>query len=367
MNKVKNILFKIELEGQGIVNYDGKDQKQVWNQYFKQFGGQYISENNVSLGKKNFYLDGDKVNYKIKISDQCLRNKIFDYIQSPNIMHHKQLLLSLVASPSSVLRGYTYPIPKDLGVSIKRSSVLSLTDAEQTNDSKSFIEFFARSGAKREKLSSDSNQDTSIYSKENVGKIVYSSFGAIDLMQMQFVSCSELFDRMAFDPDMFEMYSKLMKKQLPTFNSELKYYTIKNSVTNLPERGFVFSNEDMLVMTKWLLKQIYKLSIRRTNAYVEVSKLKIKLVSNPLENKLNDEEGWIDLNEESIDKLDFKVEDFYEVFDEQKANEILKEIEENYKKADKLVVDKKQAKAAEQQEKKAKREAKKNKEESSEI
>ena len=344
MSKVKSILLKIELNGRGIVNYDSNDQKSLYNDYLKNLDGptDFKNTNNISFAKKNFTKSSDgNIDYKLKISSQCLRNKIFDYVQSPNIMHHKELFLSLIASQESIVRGYTYAVNKNDGVSIKRSSALMLTDAEQTNDAKSNIEFFARSGEKIKKESVDSKSDTSIFSKETVGDIEYSSIGAIDLMQLQFVSCSEIFDRLALDPDLFDVYAELLRKRLPNFNSTLNYYTIKNSVVELPERGFLFSEENIVELTKWTLRKILNLKINRTNAFAHIKNVKIKLVENVLEDKLNSETGWIDLTNETIDSLTFEPEIFYQIFDEEKANDILSKIKEQRLSLDKKDVDRK--------------------------
>ena len=65
--KVKNIIFKLEIQGDGIVNMDSNDQKWIHNGFnsILRTNGNY---NNVSFAKKNFYKDGDSLNFKIKIS-----------------------------------------------------------------------------------------------------------------------------------------------------------------------------------------------------------------------------------------------------------------------------------------------------------
>ena len=349
MSKIKSILLKIELSGRGIVNYDSGEQKNMYNEYLKNIynGSQIRKENNISYAKKNFTKSPEgKIDYKLKISSQCLRNKMFDYIQSPNIMHHKELFLSLIASQESIVRGYTYAINNADGVSVKRSSALMLTDAVQTNDAKSNLEFFARGGEKIKKNQNDSNSDTSIFTKETVGDIEYSSIGAIDLMQLQFVSCSQIFDRMALDPDLFDVYAELLRKRLPNFSSSLNYYTIKNSVVELPERGFLFSDENIVELTKWTLRKMLNLKINRTNAFAQIKNIKIKFVENVLEDKLNSEIGWVDLTNEMIDSLTFEPEIFYELFDEEKAKQIISDIEEKRLSLDKKIVGRKVEKKA---------------------
>ena len=165
-------------------------------------------------------------------------------------------------------------------------------------------------------------------------------------MQLQFVSCSQIFDRMALDPDLFDVYAELLRKRLPNFNSSLNYYTIKNSVVELPERGFLFSDENIVELTKWTLRKMLNLKINRTNAFVQIKNIKIKFVENVLEDKLNSEIGWVDLTNEMIDSLTFEPEIFYELFDEEKAKQIISDIEEKRLSLDKKIVERKVEKKA---------------------
>ena len=179
---IKNILLKLELEGQGIVNYDSNDQKYILNDTHLK---NVIKSDNVSYAKKTFYQNDDgKLSFKIKISNDSLKHSMFgqDMIsQNPNIVHHDYLLYNYIASPTGFLRGYLFP--KKIGDTQKKSSPISLCDAEQTCNAKSAIEVFSRSG---EKISNDGTSDkgdTTFYFKETIGKIKYESIGAIDLMK----------------------------------------------------------------------------------------------------------------------------------------------------------------------------------------
>ena len=112
--KVKQVNFKIELEGNGIVNYDAENQKFIWNRESKEGNkNQFISGNsNNKYAKKHFYRKADgSLDYKIKISSDSLRNAIFrgDAIATnPSISHHKSLLNSFIGSTMGLVRGYMF-------------------------------------------------------------------------------------------------------------------------------------------------------------------------------------------------------------------------------------------------------------------
>jgi len=326
--KVKNILFKVELVGKGVVNYDSNDQKRLWNANTEGTGQERVNYDNVSFAKKRWYLNKVNNNYdhKLIISSNCLRHHIFiDDVcfQSPNVINNEYLLLSMIASPASLLRGYLFAANKEFP--IKRSSSLNITDAEQITGSLSSIEIFNRSG---EKTNDPNKSDTTLFKKETVGNISYEAVGNIDLMQMQFISCDQIFDRLAFNVDLFGNYLELLKKRLPSFNSKLGYYQIKNSIIEIPEYGFILSNEDIVELTKELLKRIYKLSIKKANAYAEVSKVKIKYVYDVFDNKINDDNGWIDLDSDTITNLNFESEYFYIEKEISEAKILRKKLEE---------------------------------------
>lgn len=337
MKKVKNILFRMDLKGNGIVNYDNSDQKWM----FKDTNLKHMSDrhDNTSFSKKKFYKDGEKLSYKVSISSDCLRHDIFKddvLIQSPNIINNEYLLYSFIASPTSLLRGYLFAEDKE---TLKRKGVLCITDAEQTCNAVTSIETFSRSGMKNK----DSDKtDNTFFKKEVVGDIEYSTMGNIDLMQLQFVSCDQVFDRYSFNPDMFNIYKEFLKSKLPTFNSELGYYQIKNSIVQLSEYGFKMNNESVLFMVKELFEKLLKLNIRRKGSFAECSKLQYKLVYDVLDDTFNNEDGWVTINNKSdIDKLSFETEDFYLEEDITQAKEKRKLIEEDYQKRKLATIEKK--------------------------
>jgi len=331
----------MELEGKGVVNYDSKEQQRILNAFgIKGFGGVH---SNVSFAKKNFYEKDDGVmTYKLKISSDCLKNAIFgkDVVaQSPNIVHHKNVFYSFLSSPYGIMKGYLFAEKEE---TLKRKSAFTIFDAEQICDAKSQIETFSRSGKKTEKDIEINKSDNTFFKKETIGDVRYQTMGNIDLMNLQFVSADLVFDRYALNPDYFSLYKKYILRRLPNFNSELGYYQIKNSYIEIPEYGFVFSNNDLVELVKITMKRLLKLYIRRSAAFASVSSLKVKLVDDVLTDTFKSEEGWVDIfNERNVDDLldDVEFEMFYELIDENDAEQQRNEINEEVKRLKNIAKD----------------------------
>jgi hypothetical protein len=331
MKKIKNLIIKMDLVGNGVVNMDSNDQKWV-------FSGEEKSNfktrhDNVSYAKKNFYRDSDGVlKHKLKISSDCMKHEMYktDIInQSPNIAHHDALLYSYIASPMSITRGYMFANKSE---TIKRKGCLTLCDAEQTCNAESFIETFSRSGEKITNNGETEKADNSFYKKETIGNISYNTIGNIDLMALQFVSCDQVYDRYCFNPDKFPIYKQFLQSKLPNFNSELGYYKLVGSSFDISEFGFKLTNENVLFLVKQTLKKLLGLSINRKGGFAKASSIKIKLVENPLNDTFNNEENWIEIKTESdIDNLDFVVEDFYSLTDTEFAKQQRIDVESRIK------------------------------------
>jgi len=330
----KTILFKLELEGRGIVNMDSNDQKYLASKTHLKSGS---GHNNVSYAKKDFYEDEDgKLKYRIKISRDTLMHDMYKneiISQNPSILHHDALLYSYIGSPVSIVRGYMFA-NSNKNKSIKRKGAITFCDAEQTCNAVSNIETFSRSGDKVENDGTTDKKDNTFYHKETVGNIKYDAIGSIDLMALQFLTCDHVFDRYSFNPDHFDLYKEFLSKKLPNFNSKLGYYQLNDSSIDMPEYGVLLSNENILFLVKETLKKLIELNVRRKGAFAKTASLKIKLVENPIEDKVGDENGWITISDYSdIESLDFESTIFYSEVDLEVAKKQREVIEENKKKA----------------------------------
>ncbi len=334
MKKVKNLLLKVELEGNGVVNYDSNDQKWVLK---KTHLAAY--HDNVSFAKKVFTKntnseDKNDVDYKLKISHDCIGHDMFKYDQIslvPNIVHHDALLYSNIASPASIIRGYMFANKKE---TLKRTGAFTLCDAVQTCNAKSVLEVCSRAGEKTSNDGDTDKGDNTFFYKETVGDIKYETIGDIDLMKLQFISCDSMFDRYSFNPDLYHLYKEFLKKRMPSFNSELGYYQLKNSIIQIPEYGVLLSNEDVVFLTKETLKRLINVNIKRKGSYARIKSLKVKLVNDPLVDTFENENDWISLKTTSdIDNLNFDVEYFYEATSLNIGESFRKEFEEKVEEA----------------------------------
>lgn len=333
--KIKNILFKADLIGKGIVNMDSGDQKWI----FDQESGSHLNLGkdkqfkNLSFAKKNFYRNDDgKLIYKLKISSDCLKNNMFSsdvLSQSPKITYEDAVLYSYIASPMSLIRGYLFANKKE---TLKRSGALTICDAEQTCNAVSTMEFFSKSGEKTSNDGESDKSDTTIYKKETVGDISYSTIGNVDLMKLQFISADQVFDRYGFNPDKFSMYKSFLSLRLKNFNSELGYYGIKDSALDIPEFGIKLSNENITELVKETLKKLISINIKRKGSFAKVSSLKIKLVFDPLKDTFSSKDNWIEIKSiEDIDNLSFEIEDFYTKVNIDEAKKLRENIENSLK------------------------------------
>lgn len=325
MSKVKNIQFRMSLKGHGIVNYDSSEQKFMMNRVK---GHAYNRNENVSYAKKKFFEDEDgNLAYKLSISENCISHDIFkDEVpyQSNNVINSKHLLISFLANPSSILRGYMFATK--VGDNLKRKSAFTLVDAVQTNNSVSYIDTFSKSGKKNEDIE---ETDNTFFKRETVGNVEYSSHGFIDLMQLQFMSCDQIFDRYGLNPDMFDVYKQLLQIKMSSFNSELGYYRIASNTIEIPEYGFIFNNDDIVNLVKVFFMNLLKLKITRKNAYAQIQSLEYKLIYDSIDDSSEDE-GWVEIkNLSDIDAIDFIAENFYVEHDSSDAEKLRKIILED--------------------------------------
>jgi hypothetical protein len=327
--KVKHVNFSLKLEGNGISNYDSGDQKYLWNRESKSgFKNKFTSaDNNNMYAKKHYFRnENGELEYKIKISSDCLRNAIFSgdaIATNPSISHHSVLLNSFIGSTLGLVRGYMFASKT---MTFKRKSPLTITSAIQTNNAESYMEFFSRSGAK--KVGDDSGEkDTTIFNKETIGEITYEAKGFLNIQALEFLSADPIFDRFSFNSDDFSVLKTFLTNNLPNFDSELGYYNLKTSAIDVAEYGIKLNSDNVKFLIKEALKRILKINIVRSGSYVKTSGLTIELVYDPINPSAN---KTITINnDEDIEKLDFDVEDYYVLADETNAKEQRKAIEDS--------------------------------------
>lgn len=351
---VKSILLKVKAKGQGIVNFDGGQQKKVTGHLF--FNHNEIEggiPNNVSYSKKVFSRDENgKLTYKILVSNECVGKEIFGAetpITAQDIVIDQRARLLFLTSKSAILRGYLFATKT---FSLKRKSAVTLPDFIQSDNAQSSMVIGTTAGSR------DSN---SLFYRETVGEINYeSNGGVINLKELSFASLDYRHDRESLLESDLKEATELYKENFNGFTPELKYYTQKGSKVFLPERGFVFSNEAVVDMVKFYLTNLLFASVKRKKAFLDVTEVQIKLVEDPFTDVYNDENGWITLDLNTIKGLDFNVFEFYESVDDEEAKAVLEPL-------DALKKVKKEKKAEEKKEKRDKAAAYKKEMEAKEV
>lgn len=319
---MKSILFKLNLKGNGIVNFDDSSQSKLYPYGHPLFH----KHNNANYSKKVFTRkeDGTLDDYKIAISSACIKKAIFSNDmpgQNTNFTLNKELVYSQIGTPYYLLSGYVITARS---VQMNKKSPIMLTSAIQTCNAKSYLEQCTRSGWKDNTNSGTS--DTTLFTVETVGDISYESKGIINLNELQFVSADDYYDRLAIEPDLFETVEKYLKANIPSFNSKLAYYKMNDKANSFPELGFKFSNEDIDFLVKYYLERLLKTNITRNSTFANVESLDIKFVDDCLVDTFDSEEGWISIKSVSdVQALDIKADDYYV----ETISEISDEIKEN--------------------------------------
>lgn len=333
MKKVKSIVFRLGLEGRGIVNYDSGSQKSILREYYPEFykaNSDSLRNNNVLLCKKNFYEDG----FKVKISSDALRRGVFgndiDGVNS-GIQYNSEIMNTFFASQIGWLRGYMVTT-KD-SETIKRKSVLTISDAEQTNDAKTYIEFNSKGDEYR------MMSDTSLFAKENCGHITYEANGIISIKQNQFLSSSPFYDRMGVLDD--ELKIGYYKKAFDSYYGELidedvktGYFTLNKEITRkqIAETGLLINEKIQKHHLKYLLRNLLNLSIDRSYSYARVNKLEIKMIYDVGTTPFTDG-GWLTIsNVNEIDDIidSISLHQFYEELEDvEKVEKAMEELTEN--------------------------------------
>lgn len=313
---IKKINFKLELEGRGVVNFDGDEQRSFLNEHC---GTKYFNEN-YKLAKKSFtkknnskisFVDKngkeyyDDTDYKLKISSSCLRNAIFNNdfnVQNPRICIASSILAYFISSIPGLLRGYTAMEYGNFGVT--RKSPLTCPCALQNDNSVSYMELHSNS-APKEKV--EDKGSTSLYYSENVGDISYETKGFIDLQELQFLSCDPFFGRYMFNSQWLEgekpLIDEVFKQHYGTTPYKKGYFSssITTLTKHLGEQGLLFNEDFVIFLVKEQVKRLLNININRAESYAVTKSLKLKFIENGY-NPFN-EDGWIEVNLENYERV----------------------------------------------------------------
>ena len=357
---MKQVFFKLKLSGNGCVNFDDSAKQKDLLRKLGLING--MVPDNIKLAKKVIHDTGKKdekgnpiYDYKIKISADCLRHHTFEHevdVVTPAVQMLDTMYCNYLLSNVGITRGYMFALSSDVGKSLKRKSPLTIVDAIQTNNTKSnMFEVGTTSGERDE---------TSLFSSEKIGDVEYKTHGVIDLKTLSFISADEKFDRMGLYTEWIDngLIDKVMKSH---YGEDAQYETgffVSNAkyLTNtFAECGVRLGDNVVTQLVRYILRSLLGIDIRRNNAWTRAVSLEVKEVNNPLVDTFDNKSGWKQVDEDYIDSLDIKCDDFYHKATEEEVKELV-EINELYIQNSN---DKKAAKEKKKEENRQKKAAKK--------
>lgn len=286
---IRNIRFEFEIECNGIVNWDGDDQKENFKKCYS--GDKSIfSNSNINFGKANYDYDEDHnlIRYP-KISSDCIRHTLFGNQQhTPTVSNNVGVLINTISSIPMFIRGYLWPKQ-----CIKRNSSLSISDAiaEETS---TYIDTHI---CKQTKFAMDDNDNvakdsTTFFKKEARSTLIYKGEGSIDLDQISFISFSQYHDRQAIPNDTENYYVTNLINKLNTLNKLLQvtnndlavgYFTKNEDAYQIPEYGCKLSNKIIGELVTYILNRLRSLYIFKATANAKMKKVVITLIDDPLD------------------------------------------------------------------------------------
>lgn len=353
----KSILFKGEITSSGIVNFDGKPSWLVKQALKDRVAGMW--HDNVKIAKHAITQIGTGENgtpiYEtvLKISRDCLRNGIFKNDQpfhNPGIVHAEQQLIKYIASAAGLIRGYMFA---DMG--IKKKSGVYISDSKQTSKNVSTIDIGTQDAPKDKKEDAESDGGLTMHFKESIGGLVtYEFYGSIDISELQFISLSQVYDRMAVDPNYLDAYTAALEKTLGSKVSSKAFYIRKTSTNGLPEEGILLTPDQVKVLVEEFFTRLLDLEIvRGASGRAWLSKLEITPKAGGLDTYKNATQ--VTTAKEVLDIID-EPHIFYEAYDQAEAEKLYEKFEEG---KNKKAGEKSAAKASKEATKASKKAAKK--------
>lgn len=352
MGKIKQILYKLELEGRGIVNFDDENQAYILRNKCDYPYPIKLRFKNYKFGKKIFRKldapievkneDGEVIKtieytYTPIISGECLKNSLFGEEgrnHDANIANNDYTLSYCISSIYSLLKGYTY-LERD-ETSITRKSPLSLPSAEVTNGAVPYLSVSSSAGSKEKE---EDKGNTTLHYTEVIGDAIYETKGMLTFDALEILTCDATYGRLMFKSSWLEGENPLLDKSFINHYGRVPYKkgyfsrSTETTTNSIGEYGIIFDDDFLIFLIKEQFKRILNIQINRSNAYVKVKSLKIKFVTSPLDTMENNE-NWIDIdfnNYEDILDEAFKIHGihrFYEILNEDDVLGIREKIKE---------------------------------------
>lgn len=327
--KLQGVKFRTTLVGNGVVNYDGGDQKFFINSHCA--GNAY--KDNQTFAKKEFYKIYDsyeeykeafekyakdngvsvddakkkvpEYGYYLKISYNCLGHEIFGGTcdSDPIIWYFPETACNYITNPLTYARGYFNP---DKNNSFHKKGCFYITNAVDEN-AVIYSEMFTKSG--------DRN-DTSLFCKDTTGKTKYVFDSYFRVKEAQFLSFDRYFNRQAVSPSYIEGDNALEKAFIRRY--ERVPYTVGVFSSNndiygksYGEYGAKMDDEFINHLIKTMAGRLLGINIVKKGAFAHTAKVEYKPIYS-CNDSINDDEGWIELK--STD--DIPVFDIYQYYEE---------------------------------------------------
>lgn len=268
--KVNKVTVVIDIEGQGLVNYNGS---KIPKRFYKQMTTNGTSNSNGSFAKENIYTeeitdtDGKKkiVEIPLKyISSNLIRKVLLgdeNSVNSDKLMTNKRLRIAYLSQDNTIVRGFT--ALKD--VNLKRASAISVTNAEQTSNTVTHLETRTNEGERSE---------NSLFFKETCGKIEYSSEIRFDIKQLHFISIDDNYDRMSLMESDVEEFINNINKRYGEGNALLGNWSTTH-LNLMGEQGILLSKKVVRNLLRETIKKMFEIDIRRAGSYAKTKSVKI--------------------------------------------------------------------------------------------
>lgn len=300
---VKLLGLRIRIKGYGVVNNDGAQHQKILSA--QRVDIPYQRHNNVTYAKGTFIeieLPNGKKGLKklLKISPDCLRAAIFAAAHGSyalNISAKNRPRYVWLAQLATLLRGHLFATTNE-----RKTSCLTVTGAVDPNAvitletfSSSVPKVIVETADEQETRTQDredgdaddaeasDKKGTGFFCREVVGDTDYTAEAIVNIDEVRFVSCSDIFGRRAIRDDAVGMYVKRLSAAFGSEVSMPKYYRRRNGACDVPERGILLTDDQVVAAVRYLMECICAAEIRKSSSgYARVSTVHIRGISDPL-------------------------------------------------------------------------------------
>lgn len=273
MKKINKINLLLELNGVGLVNYNGnKVPKRFKHEMY--FNGKVTT--NGTFAKENIYretvIDENGVEKIIEIPKKIVSSNLIrkticgdeNLVNADKLINIPKLRTALLSQDNTIVRGFT-AIKNDNN--LKRATALTVTDAEQISNTVTWLETRTAEGERN---------DNSLFYKETCGEITYKSKIFFDIKQIKFISIDDNYDKMSLKETDVEDFIADINNRYGEGNATFGNWGTTH-LNLIGEQGIVLSNKVVANCIRETIKRILEINITRAGSYAKTSSLKIAI------------------------------------------------------------------------------------------